>query len=148
MPDSLDVNVERMWDGKDQNTDVVCSIRLRFIGTDFNWIIPSADGDELFKAVRPALQDEAERNFGKGIVGVRKVWVRKGSLDLLVDIVAVGGPTFMFFKEYDKLRANTLIFSQDVSAMATQLLKVAKNTCRRIIQLRGQNRNMNPPLTH
>jgi hypothetical protein len=54
----------------------------------------------------------------------------------------------MFFKEYDKLRANTLIFSQDVSAMANQLLRVTKNTCRRIIQLRGQNRNMNPPLTH
>jgi hypothetical protein len=146
MPDSLDVNIERIWDGKDQNTDVVCSIKLRFIGADFNWIVPSSVGDELFKAVRPALQDKAERNFG-GIVGVRKVWVRKGSLDLLVDIVAVGGPTFMFFKEYDKLRANTLIFSQDVSAMATQLLKVAKETCRRI-QLRGQNRNINPPITH
>ena len=147
MPDSLGVNVERIWDGKDQNTNLVCSIKLRFIGADFNWIIPSSVGDELFKAVRPALQNEAEHSFGREIIEVRKVWIRKGSLDLLVDIVAVGGPTFMFFKEYDKLRANTITFSQDVSAMANQLLKVAKETCRRI-QLRGQNRNMNPPLAH
>ena len=87
--------------------------------------LPRNADDALLLKIRQTverhLQPIADQRFGSGNVGVACTEVRHGSIELKIIVSALLAGAYSFLKDYDKIRANTLLFVGDVKHNCAKL---------------------------
>jgi hypothetical protein len=122
------VEILHMWDGTDTGTNeaAVLKIVLPFSRPDsYRVPLSKATAKNVFTAIARELQPIVDHCFGSDRLRVEVTRVASGSLDIWLTLVTIGGGVYTFFKDYEDLRKNLLLFVEDVKQLGRQFEKHA-----------------------
>jgi type III restriction enzyme len=115
----------------DQTTDFVAEIRVILPQIALSKSAAANDDlkEKLRKAIEVQLQHLADHRFGANNVRITCAEIRSGSIDLTFIIstlrpYAAAAAAYTFVKDYDKLRANTILLVGDIKRGSGKLKKV------------------------
>jgi hypothetical protein len=120
-------NLVHFRSNDDQTSDFLAELAIILPHID----LPKPAADTLLGKLRETaertLQPIADHHFGPGKVRVTCSQVLPGSIELKIILSVCIAGTFQFFKDYDKIRANVVLFTGDVKQNCGKLGRAIKH---------------------
>jgi hypothetical protein len=124
----VDVRIRKLLNRGDRRSSTVAELGLTFHipRANFFHLVDKAGKDRVLTTAVEALQRLADNRFGKGNIKVVPAYVKKGSIELCVALVALVGAAYKFFKDYKALKEGVRTFVKDIGYASSKLNQVVR----------------------
>lgn len=124
----VDVRIRKLLNRGDRRSSTVAELGLSFHipKAKFFHLVDKAGKDRVLTTAVEALQRLADNRFGKGNIKVVPAYVKKGSIEVCVVLVAMVGAAYKFFKDYEALKKGVTAFVKDIRYVSNKLNLVVR----------------------
>ncbi len=125
---TIDVSILKLVKMGDRRSSTVAELGLKFHipKANFFHLVDEPGKNRVLTTAVKALQRLVDKRFGKGNIKVVPAYVKKGSIDVYVALVALAGSAYMFFKDYEALKKGVEAFAKDIRYASNKLNKVVR----------------------
>ncbi len=124
----VDVRIRKILNRGDRRSSMVAELGLSFHIPRANLfhLVDKAGKDRVLTTAVKALQRLADNRFGKGNIKVVPAYIKKGSIEVYVVLVALVGAAYKFFKDYEALKKGVTAFVKDIRHVSNKLNLVVR----------------------
>jgi hypothetical protein len=129
MAEMVEVKILRSWDGKDQTAKIAAELRISVLTiapsqVDLVTLRDSPEREKVFREIEDVLQPRVDHAFRGHRLEAEVIDISAGSLNILTDLLPIGGAVYFVLKDYKDLREGLNLFIEDVKRIGQDFVNI------------------------